>query len=160
MKDMSFEPIWDAQAKILILGTYPSPLSRQQGFYYGHPRNRFWPLLSALLGCPLPQSVPEKKALLLRHQIALWDVLDNCTITGASDASITDPVPNDVASLMRRSGVQQVFANGKKAQELYQRFCTACPPCVCLPSTSPANAQYSFERLLGAWSVILEFLPI
>ncbi len=157
---MSFEPIVQQGAKILILGSWPSPKSREEGFYYGHPRNRFWQLLAKLLEQDVPQTIPQKKQLLVENAIALWDTLASCDIDGASDASIRNPVPNDVAGLVERYGIKAVFCNGNAAMKFYQKFhyhqtgIAAIP----LPSTSPANAGYSLQRLEEQWEKIKEFL--
>ncbi len=146
-------------SKILILGTYPSPLSFQSGFFYGHPRNRFWPMLAQLLGEPAPTSIEEKKALLKGHDIAIWDVLDSCDIKGAADASIRNPVVNEIAPMVEGSQIQAVFFNGAKAEELFKRYCFPLPvPCFRMPSTSPANAAWNMERLKSEWRKILEYV--
>ena len=106
---MAFPPVYGPDSRTLIVGTWPSPKSREQGFFYGHPQNRFWPLLARLLGAPVPQSVPEKKALILTHGLALWDTIESCTITGASDASIRDVVPADIAGLARKAPIRRVL---------------------------------------------------
>lgn len=157
---MSFSPIYDQNSSILILGTYPSPKSREQGFYYGHPQNRFWKLLSALLACSVPQDIPHKKQMLLSHRIAIWDVCDACTIEGAADSTITDVVANDIHSLVKSSNIQAVFCNGAKAYELYQKHCGEIEgvPAYKLPSTSPANAAFSMERLKESWKAILSLI--
>ena len=157
---MSFEPIWDEYSRILILGTYPSPKSREQGFYYGHPQNRFWKLLAALLDCPIPTDIPQKKQMLLSHKIAIWDVCDSCAIEGAADASIRDVIPNDIASFLRKTGITEVFCNGAKAYELYQKHIGAqCGITVNkMPSTSPANAASTMEKLQDAWRILQKFL--
>lgn len=157
---MSFEPVYGPGSRALILGSWPSPKSRQQGFYYGHPQNRFWPLLARLTGEPVPLTIPEKRELILRHGLALWDTLESCTITGASDASIQDPVPNDVAALARRLGVKAVFCNGAAAWKFYQKFHRNAVglDAVKLPSTSPANAAFNMDRLAREWAVLLPYL--
>ena len=153
---MSFEPVCGPRAHTLIVGTWPSPKSWEQGFYYGHPQNRFWPLMARLLGAAVPQTNPEKKALLLAHGLALWDTIESCTITGASDASIRDVVPTDIAALARGTGIRRVLCNGATAYRLYQTY-SAMPdlPAVKLPSTSPANAAWSMDRLAGAWGAYI-----
>lgn len=154
-----FAPVKTDSSKILILGSYPSPLSFESGFYYGHPRNRFWPMLAELLGEARPESVGEKIALLKGHDIAIWDVLDSCEIKGAADASIRNPVVNDILSLIEGSHIQAVFFNGAKSEELYKRYCTPLPvPSYRMPSTSPANAAWNMERLKGQWKRILEYV--
>lgn len=151
---MSFAPVYTPDCHTLIVGTWPSPKSREQGFYYGHPQNRFWPLMARLLGAPIPQTIPQKKALLLRHGFALWDTVESCTITGASDASIRDVAPTDIAALAQKTAIRRVLCNGATAYRLYQTYC-ALPglQAVRLPSTSPANAAWSMERLAAAWGV-------
>lgn len=151
-----FKPEWDERSRVLVLGTFPSVKSREDGFYYGHPRNRFWPVLAAVLGAPVPAGVAEKRALLRRGGVALWDVLERCDIAGSSDQSIRLPIPNDIAGLLRRAPIERVFLNGQKAGALYQRYCASlCGlPATVLPSTSPANASWSLERLAEAWRVL------
>lgn len=143
----------------LILGTWPSPKSREMAFYYGHPQNRFWPLLAALTGEPLPvrEDIAAKKQLLLRHGLALWDTLESCTITGASDASIRDVVPNDIAGLLRKAPIRAVFCNGATAYRIYTKYQQPLTgiPAVRLPSTSPANAVCSPARLEELWGAAL-----
>ncbi len=156
-----FAPVYNKQSAILILGTIPSPKSRLYGFYYSHPQNAFWPVLSALLNECSPETPAEKTAFLLRHHIALWDVLYACNIKGASDSHITRPVPNDFTRIFKAAQIQAVFTTGKKATELYTRLCEPQTgrPAIYLPSTSPANRRwYSFPRLLEAYRVILPYL--
>ena len=156
----SIEPIFDAESRVLILGTMPSPKSREVQFYYGHPQNRFWRVLAAVLGEELPQSVPEKKAMLLRHRIALWDVLAECEITGASDSSIRNPVANDLSVILGHAPVQAVFTTGATAWKLYtrlQKHHTGIEA-VRLPSTSPANCAVKMEALTEAYKAILPWL--
>ncbi len=154
-----FAPVCPENARILILGSFPSPLSFESGFYYGHPRNRFWPMLAELLKDERPCTVNEKKAMLIRHEIALWDVLESCEIKGASDASIRNPVINPVSELLDRLSVRAVFFNGAKAEELYRRYQPPLQiPYFRMPSTSPANAAWNFERLKEKWTEILPYL--
>lgn len=148
-----FPPVYDRESRILILGTFPSVRSREGRFYYHHPRNRFWPLISFLTGETLPESIPEKKELLLRHGIALWDVVAQCEILGSSDSSIRGVVPNPIRALLAGTKIQAVFTNGQAAHRLYQKYCfpdTGLADCP-LPSTSPANAACSMERLKSVW---------
>ena len=157
----TLEPVYDERSKILILGSIPSPKSRQNGFYYGHPQNRFWPLLANLLHEPCPSSNEEKKALVLRHRIAVWDVLASCEIRGADDTSITKPVANDIAGLLARCPVQKIFTTGKKATDLYKKYCesTAGLPSIYLPSTSPANqGRFPMSRLVEEWQPVIDAL--
>lgn len=149
---MSFAPVYGPDSHTLIVGTWPSPKSREQGFYYGHPQNRFWPLMARLLDAPAPQSIPEKKALLLAHGLALWDTVESCVITGASDASIRDVQPTDLAGLARRAPIRRILCNGATAYRLYLQY-TDLPGVEALrmPSTSPANAAWSMDRLAAEW---------
>ena len=155
-------PLYDAQngAKALILGSFPSPKSREQSFYYGHPQNRFWPLLAALLDQPVPAhgDLAAKRALITGHGLALWDTVRSCRIRGASDASICDVVPNDVPALVKKLGVRAVFCNGGTSARLYAKYLQAQTglPAVTLPSTSPANAAWSLPRLQAAWGAALK----
>ena len=156
----SIEPVFDAESRVLILGTMPSPKAREVQFYYGHPQNRFWRVLAAVLGEELPRSVPEKKAMLLRHRIALWDVLAECEITGASDSSIRNPVANDLSVILDHAPVQAVFTTGATAWKLYTRLQKPHTgiEAVRLPSTSPANCAVKMEALTEAYKAILPWL--
>lgn len=156
----SIEPVFDTESRVLILGTMPSPKSREVQFYYGHPQNRFWRVLAAVLGEEVPQSVPEKKAMLLRHRIALWDVLAECEITGASDSSIRNPVANDLSVILDHAPVQAVFTTGATAWKLYTRLQKPHTgiEAVRLPSTSPANCAVKMEVLTEAYKAILPWL--
>ena len=149
----SFEPVYDEHSEILILGTFPSVKSRENHFYYGHPQNRFWKLLARLTEEPVPETVEEKKALLLKHHIALWDVVQSCDIIGSSDSSIRNVVPADIARILRESSVQKIYANGDKAYRLYKKYCEkeTGKEAEKLPSTSPANAIFTLDRLTESW---------
>ena len=151
-------PVYDAQSRVLLLGSFPSVRSRAEGFYYAHPQNRFWRVLAALFSCPVPQTVAEKTSLLHAQHLALWDVCACCTVIGSGDASIRNVVANDVAALLGGTRIRAVFANGTTAAALYHRFLeTDCAmPAIRLPSTSPANASYSLERLVESWSCVRE----
>lgn len=155
---MSFEPVWGPGSRAILLGSWPSPKSWEQGFYYSHPQNRFWPLLASLVGCELPADIPAKKRLILQNGLALWDVLEHCTITGASDASIRDPVPVDLPGLLQKAPICAVFCNGAAAHKLYEKQLLPRTgiPAVKLPSTSPANAGFSLEKLQQVWGPALE----
>ena len=152
-------PVFAANSRVLLLGSLPSPKSRAQGFFYGHPQNRFWPTLAAVLNEPVParDNIAAKKAMLLKHRLALWDVLASCQIAGASDASITQPQPNDIASLLAQTQIQAVFCTGAKAYSLYQKLCLPQPglPAQMLPSPSPANRRWSNAQLQAAYQKIL-----
>ena len=154
---MSFDPVFGPGSRALILGSWPSPESWRQGFYYGHPRNRFWPLLARLCAAPVPGTVEQKRALILQNGLALWDVLERCTVTGAADASIKDPVPVDLAALLEQAPVAAVFCNGATAFRLYEKMLRPVSglAAVRLPSTSPANAAWSLDRRAGAWGPAL-----
>lgn len=156
----SIPPVWDGTSRVLILGSFPSVKSRETGFFYGHPQNRFWRVLAGLFGRPVPQTIPEKQALLLFHSIALWDVIGSCEIAGSSDQSIRNPVPNDISFILSGAQIRAVFCNGSLARQLYDHYLAPVTglPAMQLPSTSPANASYSLPRLLDAWSAILPFL--
>ena len=151
-----FEPIYDECSRVLILGTMASPASRDSGFYYGHKRNRFWPLMAALFDESVPMDIDAKRALLLRNGVALWDVLSACKIYRADDASIQDPQAFDFDQLFAALPGLRVFANGQKAADLYRElvFPHTGVPITALPSTSPANAGWGRERLLKQWSVV------
>ncbi len=151
-------PVWSPESRTLVLGSIPSPKSRETGFYYGHPQNRFWRTLARVFGAPVPETVPEKRAMLRRHRIALWDVLASCTIVGAGDASIEDAVPNDVAGLVAKTKVTRIFCTGATAHRLYAKHCAKAVgiEAVRLPSTSPANCAVSDEALVEAYRAIAE----
>ena len=154
-------PVFDSHSRILILGSFPSVKSREIHFFYGHPQNRFWPLVSALRGEPLPASVAEKEAFLLRNRIALWDVIASCDIEGSSDSSIKNAVPNDLNRILEAAPIAAVFTNGGVSSRLYERYCLPRTnmAAIRLPSTSPANAAFSVERLKASWRRINDFLP-
>lgn len=150
-------PVWDKDSRVLILGSFPSVRSREAGFYYHHPQNRFWRVLAALFDEEVPQDIPARRAFLIRHRIALWDVIADCELDGSADADIRDPHPNDIAALLSRTRIRRVFCNGALAMKLYRRFAGQALPGACpLPSTSPANASYSLSRLLQAWESVRE----
>ena len=149
-------PIYDKNSRILILGSFPSVKSREAEFFYGHPQNRFWRVIAAVFECSVPQTVDEKKIFLLTHGIALWDVISSCEIEGSSDSSIKDVVPNDLSEIFAVADIKQIFVNGRTAEKYYNKYMKEQygREAVCLPSTSPANAAWTFERLVCAWRVI------
>ncbi|MCH5296402.1 MAG: DNA-deoxyinosine glycosylase [Ruminococcus sp.] len=151
-------PLFDKNCTKLILGSFPSVKSREAQFFYGHPQNRYWRLLAELLGEEVPQTVEEKSALALKHHIAMWDTINSCTITGSSDSSIKDVVPNDLSVILENSKVTQIFANGATSYNLYQKYIYPVTKikAVKLPSTSSANATFSLERLKESWSIIVK----
>ena len=151
-------PVFDERSRVLILGTMPSPKSREAGFYYMHPQNRFWRMLSEVLGEPLPPSAKERREMCLRHNIALWDVLASCDIDGAADSSIKNAVPNDIPRLLSKCPISAVFTTGKKAHALYKRFFSDLMGDICLPSTSPANRTISENEMLEEYRAIADIL--
>ena len=155
-----FAPVWDCQSRVLVLGTFPSVLSRKNAFYYSHPQNRFWRVLAALFSAPVPETVAQKRAMLLAHRVALWDVLASCEITGSADSAIRHPVPNDVASILAQAPITAVFANGQTASRLYRLHVRPVTgvEAFALPSTSPANAAWSLSKLIDAWQPVREAL--
>ena len=154
----SFEPVYDKASEILILGTLPSVKSRENNFYYGHKQNRFWKVLATLLKEPVPHTIEEKKTMFLAHRIALWDVIQSCDIKGSSDSSIKNVQPTDIGMILEKTNITRIYANGNKAGQLYKRyqFPVTGIEAMVLPSTSPANAAWSLDRLCEAWRVILE----
>lgn len=153
-----FGPLFDKDSRILVLGTIPSPKSREQGFYYGHPRNRFWKVVSGVFGEEEPLTAEARKAFALRNHMALWDVLASCLIQGAEDGSIRDPVANDMDVVLKHADIQAVFTTGAKAAALYRKYCEpVCRrPCIALPSTSPANCRMTEERLSECYRILAE----
>ena len=147
-----FGPFYRSDSEILILGSFPSVKSREQAFYYAHPQNRFWRVLAGSFGDSVPESLPEKQALLMRRRIALWDVIESCEIRGSSDSSIKNAVPTDVSRLLTETSVKRIILNGKTAERLFWKFHSELSvPTVSLPSTSPANASFTLERLIKEW---------
>lgn len=153
----TIDPVFDRNSRVLILGTFPSVKSREQQFFYGHPQNRFWRMLAGVFSCAVPTDIAAKKALLLSNRLALWDVVSACEIEGSEDASIRAVVPNDLSRIIGNAEIRHVVTNGGTADRLYRRHCLPQTgiDALCLPSTSPANAQYSLDRLLSAWQVLL-----
>ncbi len=154
-----FPPVFNEHSRVLILGTIPSPKSREHGFYYMHPQNRFWRMLCAVLDEDMPADIDGRKRLCLDKGIALWDVLESCDIVGASDSSIRNAVPNDLGRIFASADIQAVFTTGKKAHELYRRyFSDDTHTEICLPSTSPANRTISEAEMLEQYRQIAEYL--
>ena len=153
-----FEPVFDSRSRVLILGSFPSVRSRAEGFYYGHPQNRFWRMLALVYGEETPGDIPSKKRLLLTHQLALWDAAAQCDIEGSLDSSIANAVPTDLNAILKAARITRVLCNGQTAGRLYQRLqqpLTGLPAQI-LPSTSPLNAAWSLERLAEAWGKALK----
>ena len=149
-----FPPLYDKNSKILILGSFPSVKSREQMFFYGHPQNRFWKVIANVFGDEVPTNIQEKKALLRKNHIALWDVIKSCDIEGSSDSSISGVVPNDLSEIFAQADIQKIIVNGKTAEKYFNKYTRDAigKDAICLPSTSPANAAWSLERLTEAWS--------
>lgn len=153
-------PIYTEKSKVLILGTIPSPKSRENSIFYGHPQNRFWKVLSQILKEPFPNTNDEKINLAKNHNIAIWDVLYSCDIEGASDNSIKNPVPNDLNKIINQSEIKYIFTTGTKAFQLYNKYCLENTgiEAILLPSTSPANFKYNLEKLCLEYSIILKYI--
>jgi len=149
-------PVFDKDSKLLILGSFPSVKSREEGFFYGHPQNRFWKVTSQVFGEELPVTIDEKKAFLIRNHIAVWDVIGSCEIEGSSDSSIRNVTVNDLSVILDTADIRAIFLNGKKAEQYYKKYIFPAlkRDAVCLPSTSPANAAWSLDKLTDAWKVI------
>lgn len=147
------EPVWDKNSRILILGSFPSVKSREGKFFYHHPQNRFWKVMAAVLEVPVPETVEEKRRMLLEHHVAVWDVIGSCQIEGSSDSSIRDVVPNDLNRILTEAPVEKIFTNGATAWKMYNRYTKPVTgrEAVKLPSTSPANAAWSLEKLVREW---------
>ena len=156
----NFPPLFAPDSRVLILGSIPSPKSRAQGFFYGHPQNRFWRVISSVLGCECPRTIEEKQRMLHTHHIALWDTIASCEISGSSDSSIREAVPTDLTPILQTAPIRQIFCNGTASYQLYCRHQQKRTgrEAVRLPSTSPANAAWSAERLTQAWMVLREAL--
>lgn len=150
------KPIFNKDSRILILGSFPSVKSREGQFFYHHPQNRFWKVLATIYGQELPKMIPEKINFLIDNQIAVWDVIHSCEIVGSSDSSIKNVVPNDIGSILKQASIERIYANGNKSYELYKKYCypVISRDIIKLPSTSPANAAFSLDRLVKEWSCI------
>ena len=151
-----FGPLYCEKSRVLILGSFPSVKSREQNFFYGHPQNRFWKVVAEVFDDEVPQTVDEKKRLILDHGLALWDSIKSCEITGSSDASIRNVKTNDISVILDNCTIERIYCNGRKSYELYRKFIQpeTGREAECLPSTSPANAAWTFEKLIGAWNAI------
>lgn len=158
LMEHGISPVYNKESTILILGSFPSVKSREGQFFYHHPQNRFWRVLAAVYSETVPQTIEDKKKFLLRNRIAVWDVIKSCEITGSSDSSIRNVVQNDLSIILQSANIRALFANGNKSFELYNRYCKAATgyDIIKLPSTSPANAAYTLDRLVEAWRVIYE----
>ena len=152
-----FPPLYDNDSKILILGSFPSVKSREEMFFYGHPQNRFWKVIANIFNEPVPKTIEEKKALLHRNHIALWDVIKSCDIKGSSDSSITNVIANDLSEILEEADIQTIIVNGKTAEKNFNKYTRDAigREAICMPSTSPANAAWSLQRLSEAWGNVL-----
>ena len=157
MIEHSIKPVYNADSKILILGSFPSVKSRESKFFYGHPQNRFWKVLAKVFETEVPITVEEKRIFLLEHQVAVWDVIQSCDIVGSSDSSIKNVKANDLSEILNVAEIRQIFVNGKKAEQYYKKYIEKQinRKAICLPSTSPANAAWSLEKLVEVWKQIL-----
>lgn len=153
----NIRPVYDADSKVLVLGSFPSVKSREARFFYGHPQNRFWKVLAAVTGCEVPLTVADKTSMLLKNHIALWDTIASCEIDGSSDSSIRNAKPNDISIILNAAPIRRIYCNGSKSYELYRKYCEPVTgvKAVKLPSTSPANAAFGIDRLIEAWKVII-----
>lgn len=151
-------PVYDESSRVLVLGTFPSVKSRETGFYYGHKQNRFWRALARVFGDDVPQTNDEKREFLLKHRVALWDVVGKCDIEGSMDADIKRPVANDIEIILNGANIQRIYANGQTAYKLYMRlvYPKTGREIIPLPSTSPANARVPLDALISAWRVVGE----
>ena len=149
-------PVFDKNSEIMILGSFPSVKSRESEFFYGHKQNRFWKVTSSVFGCETPETIEEKKQFLLNNHIALWDVIARCEISGSSDLSIKNAEPNDLDIILGTANIKKIYVNGKTAEKYYNKYLLGRTKikAVCLPSTSPANAAYSLEKLIEEWKKI------
>lgn len=155
----TFEPIFDKNSEKLVLGSFPSVKSRENNFYYAHPQNRFWRVVASVYFCSVPKTVEEKKNMLLSNKIAVWDVIKSCEITGSADSTIKSVIPNDLSEILSVADIKKIYANGKTAQSLYNKYIKKNTgfDIISLPSTSPANAAYSLEKLIKEWKIINEY---
>ena len=151
-----FPPLYHKNSRILILGSFPSVKSREQMFFYGHPQNRFWKVIAAVFECNVPETIEEKKQFLFKNGIALWDVIASCEITGSSDSSIKNVKVNDILRILKEADIKQIFVNGRTAEKYFKKYTKSQinRDAVCLPSTSPANAAWSVERLVEEWKAL------
>lgn len=149
-------PLYNEHSRNLILGSFPSVASRAEKFFYAHPQNRFWKVIAAVFSSPVPATVEEKTKLILNNRLALFDVIANCTISGSADASVKEVTPNDLTPILQTARIGRIFVNGKTAEKYYLKYLAEKTgmPCICLPSTSAANASFSLEKLIAAWQVL------
>lgn len=162
MKQVKHEipPIFDENSKILILGSFPSVKSRENKFFYHHPQNRFWKVLANIMDVDVPNTLEQKRNFLLNSKIAIWDVIGSCEIEGSSDSSIKNVIVNDLNLIIKNCNIKQIFCNGGKSYELYKKYCEKNTniKAIKLPSTSPANARFSLDKLISEWNIIFDYL--
>ena len=160
MVEHPIHPVFDESSKILILGSFPSVKSREANFFYGHPQNRFWKVLASVFGEEIPMTVEEKREFLLRNHVAVWDVIHACDIVGSSDSSIKNVVANDLSVILDVAKIEQIFVNGKTAEQYYKKYIEKeiGRKAICLPSTSPANAAWKVERLVDVWKQVKDWI--
>ncbi len=153
----TFEPVYNEKSKVLVLGTFPSVKSREINFYYGHPQNRFWKVMATVTKSEVPGTIEEKKELLLANHIAVWDVIQKCDIIGSSDSSIKNVEVNDIAGLLKKTNIETIVANGATAERLYNTYALSQTsiPIIKMPSTSPANAAWTLEKLCNEWEKVI-----
>ncbi|MCM1115252.1 MAG: DNA-deoxyinosine glycosylase [Clostridium sp.] len=153
MIEHPIDALYNEHSKILILGSFPSVKSREEGFFYGHPQNRFWKVMAGICHSEVPLTIEDKRALILNNHFALWDVIHSCEITGSADSTIKNVVPNNIEFIIENSKIDKIFINGRKAESLYKKYIEKDIgiKAVCLPSTSPANASWSVEKLTEYW---------
>lgn len=153
-------PLYNKESQVLILGSFPSVKSREQAFFYGHPQNRFWRVIANIFESEVPITVEDKKRLILNNHLALWDVIAECEITGSSDSSIKNVIPNDIGKILADSNIKTIFLNGRTAEKYYIRYTEPLinKKAICLPSTSPANAAWSISKLCEEWKIIKEYI--
>lgn len=157
MEYHNIEPIYNENSKVLILGSFPSVKSREGKFFYNHPQNRFWKVLATILKYPIPTTIEDKKNMLLDNNIAIWDTIKSCEIIGSSDSSIKNVIPNDISKIITESKIEKIYTNGNTSHKMYMKYISndVLLPEMVLPSTSPANAKYSVDKLVEHWSIII-----
>ena len=153
-------PLYNEASKVLVLGSFPSVKSREGQFFYHHPQNRFWRVISSVFDEPVPNTIEEKRELLLRNRIAVWDVIQSCEIIGSADSSIKNIVANDLSKIMNTARISRIISNGSTSHQLYMKhiFPKTGIEALKLPSTSPANAACNMDCLIREWSILRSFL--
>ena len=157
MEYHNIPPLFDKESRVLILGSFPSVKSREGQFFYHHPQNRYWKVMAAVTHSPLPDTIEEKKHMILSNHIAMWDVIASCDISGSSDSSIKNVIPNDIGKLLQETKIEKIYTNGKTAHKYYQKYIknSIGREDIVLPSTSPANAAWPLDKLIEAWTETL-----